>query len=197
MDTDPDALRAKWDARYARKQDPGAPARVLTDFAHLLPADGVALDLACGLGANGLFLAESGLTVQAWDISPMVVERLSSLASERGVPLTAKVRDVSIKPPDPASFDVIVVSHFLDRALCEAIMHALRPSGLLFFQTFARDAVTDRGPSNPAYRLADNELLRLFSGLSVRAYREDGRVGRLTQGWRDLAYLVAQKSRSK
>ncbi|WP_240905903.1 hypothetical protein [Thiorhodococcus mannitoliphagus] len=72
---------------------------------------------------------------------------------------------------------------------------ALRPGGLLLYQTFSREAVTDRGPSNPDYRLAPNELLRLFPGLIVRAYRDEGCVGDTRRGTRDIAFLVAQAPR--
>jgi tellurite methyltransferase len=37
------------------------------------------------------------------------------------------------------AFDVIVVSRFLDRTLSDAIIDALKPDGLLFYQTFTRD----------------------------------------------------------
>lgn len=96
-------------------------------------------------------------------------------------------------PPTPDSFDVIVVSRFLERALCPAIAAALRPGGLLFYQTFVRDDVGAHGPANPAYRLERNELLRLFPQLTLRLYREEGRVGDVTRGVRDEAWLIAQR----
>ena len=65
--------------------------------------------------------------------------------------IASQARDIIARPPPPSSFDVIVVSHFLDRRLAPAIAWALRPGGLLFYQTFAREAVTDQGPSNPEF----------------------------------------------
>jgi tellurite methyltransferase len=41
--------------------------------------------------------------------------------------------------------------------------------------------------------LAENELLRLFSELRVLAYREEGRVGNMAEGFRNEAMIVAQK----
>ncbi len=38
----------------------------------------------------------------------------------------------------PESFDVIVVSHLLDRTLAPALVAALRPGGLLYYQTSVR-----------------------------------------------------------
>jgi tellurite methyltransferase len=186
-------MRDKWDARYRAHDRPVVPASVLADNAHLLPLEGMALDLACGLGGNALLLAERGLQVAAWDLSPVAVERLSAHAVACGLTLDARVRDVVAEPPEPGRFDVIVVSHFLERSLVPAIAAALRPAGLLFYQTFTREAVSDRGPSDPAYRLGCNELLRLCAGLVVRVYREEGTLGDTTQGVRDLALLVAQR----
>lgn len=189
----PDALRARWDSRYLEGERTPEPAGVLVENLHLLPASGSALDLACGLGANALLLAERGLTVSAWDLSPVAIERLGSEAQRRGLGLDAQLRDVQGDPPQPASYDLVLVAHFLDRALVPAIAAALRPGGLLFYQTFTREAVSARGPSNPDYRLGANELLGLFPDLKVRFYREEGRLGDLNRGTRDLAQLVAQR----
>ena len=188
-----DDLRAKWDARYRAADRIPPPALVLAENLHLLPAAGRALDLACGLGENALLLAERGLFVSAWDLSPVAIERLKREAAGRGLGVTAEVRDVQTQPPGAEGFDVILVAHFLDRVLAPAIAAALRPGGLLLYQTFTREAVTAQGPTSPAYRLAPNELLRLFPGLLVRSYREEGRCGDLSRGVRDLAMLVGEK----
>jgi hypothetical protein len=115
------------------------------------------------------------------------------LAADRGLALETQVRDLTARPPGPSRFDLIVVTHFLDRSLAPAIAAALRPGGLLYYQTFNREPVSARGPSNPAYRLAPNELLDLFRGLVVRVYRDEGRTGDTSQGLRDLAQLIAQR----
>ena len=195
-------LRAKWDQRHGSADVFPEPPLVLREYAHLLPAPGPsqasqrgeALDLACGLGAGALWLARRGFRVGAWDLSPVAIQRLSTSARERRLPVAASVRDLISELPPPERFDRILVAHFLDRELCPAIARALRPGGLLFYQTFSREAASDRGPSNPAYRLGPNELLDLFPGLVVRAYRDEGRLGDLGRGTRDLALLVAQRA---
>ena len=186
-------LRAKWDQRYGEPAPYPPPAAVLNENQHLLPRRGRALDLACGLGASALLLAEHGLDVVARDLSPVAIERLTREAAARGLRIETQVRDVCSLPPEPGAFDVVLVSHFLERDLAPALMDALRPGGLIFYQTFSREAVNDCGPSNPAFRLARNELLDLFQPLLVRFYREEGRVGDPSRGTRDIAQLVAQK----
>jgi SAM-dependent methyltransferase len=167
-------------------------ALVLTRNAHLLPRRGRALDLACGRGANALWLAERGLTVHAWDFAASGIERLRQAAAARSLAVEAQVRDVLAAPPEAGRFDLILVSHFLERALFPALAAALRPGGRLFYQTFTREGAGEHGPSNPAFRLAANELLTLGSGLLIRYYREDGAAddGAGTQG---LAMLVGER----
>jgi len=188
-----EALRARWDRRHRAAAALPKPAAILTENRHLLPARGLALDLACGLGANAVVLARQGLAVQAWDLSPVAVARVAELASRLALPISAEVRDLGVEPLPEGRFDCIVVANFLERALAPGIMAALRPGGLLFYQTFAREAVGGCGPSNPSYRLAPNELLHLFQDLTLRLYREEGLVGDLDQGTRGLVQLIGQR----
>jgi len=74
-----------------------------------------------------------------------------------------------------------------------AIQDALRSGGLLFYQTFSRLQVDESGPSNPDFRLADNELLTFFSQMRLLVYREEGYVGDSSQGFRNEVKMVAQK----
>lgn len=183
----------KWDQIYQQHEAEPHVAEVLQHNHYLLPAQGVALDLACGRGGNALFMAEKGLAVQAWDISPVAIEKLAVTAAEKGLDIDAVVRDVFTEPPEENSVDVLVVSLFLERQLCPAIMAAIKPGGLLLYQTFCDQKVDDSGPSNPEYLLADNELLSLFSGLKLRVYREEALLGDQAMGMRNQAWLLAEK----
>lgn len=190
-----DALRDRWDARHAAGDvGTAAPCDVLTEYAHLLPPRGDALDLACGLGGNARWLAARGLATSAWDLSPVAIEKLARFAQSRQLPLRAEVRDVLKAPPAARSFDVIVVSHFLDRELMPALIGALREDGLLYYQTFTRESPHAGGPANPAFRLAPNELLRLAGELRIVAYREEGLAGDTARGLRGEAWLVGRRS---
>lgn len=185
--------KTKWQRRYRHTAVRPQPARVLTENSHLLPASGQALDLACGLAANAVFLAEQGLQATAWDQSSAAIEQVVDYARQQQLDINAGVRDVVAEPPPAASFEVIVVSRFLHRALCPAIARALKPGGVLFYQTFSAHKRSDSGPSNPDYLLADNELLDLFAGLQIRVYREEKHLGDLEKGFRDQVMLVAEK----
>lgn len=187
------SLQAKWDGIYRQREGEVTAVSVLLENQHLLPSKGRALDLACGLGGNAKVLAKAGLEVDAWDLSPVAINQLQQEADLQKLNINAQVHDVIAKPPATASFDVIVVSFFLDRDLCEKLMSALKPGGLVFYQTYCQDKVDQTGPKNPDYLLADNELLRLFSSLKVRVYREEALLGDHQQGFRNIAFLVAEK----
>ncbi len=189
-------LERKWNEIYSQAAPEAMqPVAVLSENLHLLPAAGRALELACGLGANAIALARTGLATQAWDISQVAVDKLNRFARDQGLSLVAEARDVMAEPPVADSFDVIVVSHYLERGLAPAIMAALKPGGLLFYQTFTREVTEDyTGPSNPDFRLERGELLRLFAGLTPLVYREEALVGDLRRGWRNEAMLVAQRT---
>jgi tellurite methyltransferase len=187
------SLQAKWDGIYAQREGQVTAARVLLENAHLLPATGKALDLACGLGGNAKLLAERGLEVDAWDLSPVAIEQLQQEVQSKKLTVNAQVHDVIASPPAKASFDVIVVSFFLDRELCGKLVSALKPGGLLFYQTYCQDKVDQMGPKNPDYLLGDNELLQLFPSLKVRVYREEALLGDHQKGFRNIAFLVAEK----
>jgi len=170
-------LRQKWNTRYrAQVGQSVSPCRVLSDHAGLLPRQGTALDLACGRGGNAQLLAQKGLTTSAWDISVVAINELKKMAQTAGLDIDCCVSDVTIKSPAPASFDVIVVSYFLERGQASALVQALRPGGLLYFQTFIGEQSDGHGPKSPEFRLKSNELLNLFSRLKVIYYDESGQI---------------------
>ncbi len=186
----------KWNTIY---QDANigdlTPPLVLSENAFLLAGGGTAFDLASGLGGSAIYLARHGFTVTAWDISDVAMQKLAAYARHHRLAIQAETHDMSLDKPLPNSFDVIVGCHYLDRSLMPVLMHALKPGGLIFYQTFLQETTDDsRGPSDMNYRLANNELLALFNGLRIIVYRENGLLGDLTQGLRNEAMIVAQKN---
>ena len=70
----------KWTRIYAKGSHHSTAAAVLTRNVNLLHSLGLALDIACGKGANALFLASLGMHVHAWDISTVAIENLTEQA---------------------------------------------------------------------------------------------------------------------
>lgn len=186
--------REKWDTIYRSGEETAArPARVLAENCYLLPETGTALDAACGRGANALLLARHGLQTHAWDISQEALNLIETAAVRENLHLLTQQRDIVLQPPAADSFDVIVVSRFLDRRVIGSLIEALRSNGQIYYQTFIKDKRDAIGPNNPDYRLDTNELLRLFSALRIIYYREDGTVGDVSMGFRNEAMLIGQK----
>jgi tellurite methyltransferase len=189
-----DVVISKWNHLYGQSSHACyIAAQVLTENDFLLPSTGMALDLASGLGANSIFLAEHGLAVTAFDISSVAIDNLSTYAAQQGLNINACQQKITTESFSESSFDVIVVSRFLDRTLSDAIIGALKPDGLLFYQTFTREKINRKPPNNPDYLLTENELLALFSSLKVVFYREYALIGEQLRGLRNKAQFVGQK----
>ncbi|WP_428353061.1 methyltransferase domain-containing protein [Methyloprofundus sp.] len=188
-------LQDKWNGIYANTSDlsVASPAAVLAENQYLLPQSGTALDLACGLGANALLLAKQGLTTQAWEISDIALSHLQRQADAEALDIKTYVREIAPSNFPSNCFDVIVVSRFLDRSICDAIMVSLKVGGLLFYQTYTQQKTTQQGPNNPRFLLAENELLSLFAPLKLVYYRENANLGAVQQGLRNEAMFIGQK----
>lgn len=189
-----DEVRRKWDHIYAKKDTDYTPepCDALSLHNYLLPVTGKAIDLACGLGGNALFLADRGLSTTAVDISSVALEKL---ARRQHALIETLCADINAESIASSEYDVIVVSNYLDRTICAAISNALVPGGLLFYQTFVLNKVTpETGPGNPDYLLKPNELLSLFEKLEVKVFSDLGIVGDPALGLRNQSYLVAQRS---
>ena len=166
---------------------------VLSENDFLLPKTGIALDLACGLGANAVFLAQKGWAVTAWDISDVAIHHLKACTTLQGLNINACQENIMADSLVDCTFDVIVVSRFLDRTLSDAIIGALKPDGLLFYQTFTREKTNQNPPNNPDYLLGFGEMLKLFSPLKVIFYRENALIGDQQLGLRNEAQFIGQK----
>lgn len=185
----------RWDERYARANPvtSAAACEVLRLNQHLLPEQGSALDLACGLGGNALLLAERGLQVTASDISAVGLQVLATAAEASGLTITTQHRDIEQQGLGSEQFDVICVSRYLHRPICAHITSALKLGGLLFYQTFCEEKDDGVGPNNAEFVLRTNELLSLFENLTLRYYRESGRLGDRQPGHRHEALFIGQR----
>jgi SAM-dependent methyltransferase len=183
----------RWNERYRNSDSPPQAARVLRENLHLLAGSGRALDLACGRGGNALLLAECGYQVDAWDISDVAVHSLQAHAKEHQFTIFPQIMDTNDLPVLNNIYDVIIISYFLQRDLFPWFNDALKPGGLLFYQTFTQTKVSTRGPENSDFRLADQELIKQLSFLQLLVYREEGAQGNTDEGFRDEVMYIGRK----
>ena len=196
----------EWDAKHslaANEAAAEAPAGILTELWPLLPS-GAALDLACGRGRNTLFLAEHGRHVTAVDWSGAALDILEERAKASKIPARriqrieeAKIMtragidllqaDLEAVPLPVSRYSLILCVRYLERSLFPQICRALRPGGMLLFETYTKAQLDfSGGPRDPAHLLNTGELRRAFPELEVVFYREL----RAEQG---IASLAARK----
>ena len=144
------------------------PSPWIVRFAHLVPAGGEVLDLACGSGRHLRWFAGRGHPVVGVD------RDADSLAGLQGV---GEILQADIEngpwPLAGRQFAAVVVTNYLWRPLFPRILEAVAPGGVLLHETFALGNETVGKPSRPDFLLAPGELLRAYPGLRVLAY-EDG-----------------------
>jgi SAM-dependent methyltransferase len=104
---------AEWDARYTERDGPmwsGRPnGRLLAEVAGL-PA-GSALDVGCGEGADAIWLARSGWTVTAIDISHVAIIRAQEAAERAGATVEWICGDALQTPLPARSFDLVSMQY--------------------------------------------------------------------------------------
>jgi SAM-dependent methyltransferase len=164
-----------WDEKWMLRRAADAPALcelLLKYQAQLTP--GRALDVACGLGQNAIWLAQHGWRVEAIDISPVALERARANAAQANVPVHFIQADVIEYAWPVAAYDLILVRRFLERQLLPVLRRALAPGGWLFYETFnQRKRITQRDfPA--AYLLGEGELRQVFCDLDCIEAGDDG-----------------------
>ncbi|MDT8306499.1 MAG: class I SAM-dependent methyltransferase [Anaerolineae bacterium] len=161
--------RARWDQKWAEREGGDNVPAWLIRHQSLLRG-GVAVDLATGRGAAARWLARLGYHVVAVDLSAVALQQARAARH-----LLFVQADLDHWRPPPRSVDLITVFRFLDRRLFPMFREALRPGGLLIYETRTVGWLEREPGTSPSYLLQRVELLRLTSGLTVEAYLETER----------------------
>lgn len=182
--------KEKWNAKYGASECLAGrdPCDWLTSNREYLTGRGRALDLAMGEGRNAVFAAGLGYQVLGVDISDVGVKRARALAEEQGLSLQTLVVDLEDWPLPESAFDLVMCFYYLERKLFPALRRALRPGGILVFETFTVDYLK-YSSFKREWVLEPNELLHAFSALRVLHYRETDDAG----AEKAVASLVARK----
>ena len=175
------------------------PAPFLLDHWHKLP-HGIVLDVAAGHGRNALYLATRGFAVEAVDRDQQTLEELANTARQRELKnLTVRTVDLEAHPDHPPDFskehyDVILVFFYLYRPIFPSLLQALKPGGVLMYETFLIDNhIRHQHPRRREFCLEHNELLQLVRGLRILSYEEGEHAGWHESDREFTARLLAQK----
>jgi len=149
------------------------PDSLLRDHLHLFTPElkqYPILDLACGDGHNGIFLAQRGFRVVFADRSEEALKEVKRWADAENRAVTLWHIDLEAEASDPFSgrtFSAIIVFRYLHRPLIPAIRNALAPGGILIYETFTEQQAQFGKPKNPDHLLKQGELLSWFQDWEV------------------------------
>jgi SAM-dependent methyltransferase len=163
--------RERWDDRYRDANAPLArpPEAVagVEGMESLIPHSGIALDVACGTGAQTLWLARRGLSVIALDVSTVAIEvvRRAAQSLELSSRIDARVVDLDAGlPDDVADVDLVVCQRFRQPLLYDSLVRVLRPGGLGIVTVLS--SVGLQGDGGP-FHAPPGDLSKAFDGADV------------------------------
>lgn len=195
-----------WDARFASSDYifGKEPNVWLAQHADKLIPGGHVLAVADGEGRNSVWLAEQGMQVDAFDISPVGVEKARQLALAAGVDVNFSVSDCDDWHWQSNHYDVVaaIFIQFADpetRArLFRSMMDSLKPGGVLLLQGYTPKQLDYKtgGPPLVSHMYTEELLRAEFSEMDIielRSYEEVLREGTQHSGQSALIGLVAKK----
>lgn len=180
----------EWGERYRTSDDQVAavPVRLVNEVCSDL-SPGYAVDLACGSGRNALWLAARGWSVTAVDGAPYALEILRQRADAAGVSVRTVQADLEhgefVLTSD--TYDLVLMSYYLQRDLLESAKAAVRPGGLLIAIVH-----TTRPDEEPNYKRAQaGELATFFDSWEIVHHYEG--PSRDPEHKRPVAEIIARR----
>jgi dihydroneopterin aldolase len=177
----------------------GHPSPFLIQQLPRLPR-GKVLDVATGRGRHAHFLATKGFSVHGIDRNREALGFLDTQAQEAGgLSITTEYLDLESddrNPPDLGTelYDVILVFFYLYRPIFPGLMKALKPGGVILYETFLLENHLQRQhPRRKEFCLEPNELLTLIRDVRILHYDEGDHRGSSPIDRAFTARLLARK----
>lgn len=198
--------RETWDARFSSDEYIfGTEPNVwLAQHADLLKPGMRVLAVADGEGRNSVWLAKQGLHVDAFDISPVGIDKARKLAHQQGVDINFSIHSVEDYPWSTGTYDAVVAIfiQFADpetrAALFKRMKSALKPDGVILLQGYTPKQLDYKtgGPPNLSHLYTVDLLKESFSDLAIAeltAYEQVLTEGSQHHGQSALIGMVARK----
>ena len=171
------------------------PDELLVQYSYLFTDDlkDQLLDLACGDGHNGIFLASKGFSVVLADRSEEALRQAGLKAKAAGVDVQLRQVDLEqegVNPLEGLFFSAVLVFRYLHRPLIPCITKSLKQGGILMYETFTTEQARFGKPKNPDHLLKPGELLSWFHGWEV-IHTFEGIIGDPPKA---MARLVCRKA---
>jgi SAM-dependent methyltransferase len=176
--------RTKWNTKHRgqleQKKEPTANPRLVNLSSYL--TGGRALDIACGLGGNSLFLAKMNYQVQAVDLSDIAITYIQEQRAKRKLSIDTQKCDLTdinnLKWPSD-SCNLVVITYYLDRELFPIVKRIVAENGYFFMETYFQSPQDNQNISNK-FKLKPQELLSEFHDWKLLFYEENEHEGRQT-----------------
>lgn len=198
--------RETWDGRFSTDgyifgTEPNA---WLAAHANLLQPGMRVLAVADGEGRNSVWMAKRGLTVDAFDISPVGVAKAEKLAQQAGVQVNYQIAGVEDFAWKVGEYDAVVAIfiQFADpdtrAALFRRMKSALKPDGLLLLQGYTPKQLEYKtgGPPNVDHLYTEDLMQEAFGDMDIselRSYEDVLNEGTQHRGQSALIGVVARK----
>ncbi|WP_423801768.1 class I SAM-dependent methyltransferase [Neobacillus sp. SAB-20_R2A] len=179
------------------------PNIFLAEMQKKLQLSGNALCIAEGEGRNGVFLAEQGMYVTAWDYAESGLKKAKNLAEERRVKIKTELVDLNEATWKKDHWDEIVCifGHFpeeLRKKTLLGVKEAVKPGGYYITEVYSQKQIpyNSGGPRDLNFlytpeefwqTFADWRILHFFMGEAVR------HEGELHNGLSHVIQFVGQK----
>ncbi|MBO0962790.1 class I SAM-dependent methyltransferase [Neobacillus sp. MM2021_6] len=177
--------KTKWNRKYHERinvlKEPVPNPRLRNLSSYLM--GGQALDLACGLGGNSLFLAEMKYEVKAIDISEVAITYIKTLATNNKLNIHPSVSDLTSGDKyhwGDTIFDLVIITYYLDRSLFPIVKTIIKELGYFFMETFYQSPQNDNQGVSNQYKLHSQELLTEFGDWTILFFEENKQEGRQT-----------------
>ncbi len=183
----------KWNERFRGEEfalgtNPSPYLAENIEFVKSLVPGRKALDIACGEGRNSIFLAKEGFDVTGLDISETGLEKASKWMEREKLRIEFRIENLE-GYEIAETYDLIINFNFLLRDLIPKEVAALRPEGVIVFDTIL-DSPFVPTSHKKEFLLRPGELFSIFSAFPGKIYFPEERL----HDRNPTAKLIFQKS---
>jgi tellurite methyltransferase len=179
----------RWNRKYSNGNPipDFEPDSLLRTYANLLDDKGIALDVACGVGHNAIFLAQRGYDVIAVDGSVVGLNYCREMIRRKDLRISLIAADLERFSLPPEYFDLVLVVRYLYRPLIAQLKRAVKSGGLVIYKTFNSNHLQDNPDFRKEYLVEHGELSKWFADFQLIATNDSPRLQD------SLSYFIGRK----